>query len=76
VTWSLPTNTGASPLDRWVVRVVVGDRLVSRTVVADPDARRLVVRDLPARGEAVVRVAAGNADGRSRFTTAPAVPLS
>jgi hypothetical protein len=76
VTWSLPTNTGASPLDRWVVRVVVGERLVSRTVVADPDARRLVVRDLPARGEAVVRVAAGNADGRSRFTTAPAVPLS
>jgi hypothetical protein len=75
VTWRLPTNTGASPLLRWVVRVDVEGQRVSRTVLRSPEARGLVVTGLPRRGTAVARVAVANAEGRSPFSPAAPVQL-
>jgi hypothetical protein len=75
IRWASPAYTGATPVQRWIVRYRVDDGRWKRVSVTSADARRLVVRSLPTTGTIQVRVAAVNRQERSRFTPVTAAAM-
>jgi phosphatidylserine/phosphatidylglycerophosphate/cardiolipin synthase-like enzyme len=71
VAWADPTNTGASAINRWVLRYRVGDsETTQRKVVRRPDANRARIGGLPPGAEVTVVVRAGNSHGLSAASRA------